>query len=345
MTGRNYIVGLLWILVAGIGQGSFVLPMKFVRRWKWEQLWLIYSSFAYVILPLLFALLTIPHLWKVYQATSLRVIGMTAAFGACWGAGSVFFGLGVDALGMALGLSMMTGLYTALGALVPLLILTPDMIWTQKGLLLLLGNIVTILGVTISGIAGELRDRQIGDKAGAGMLNPKLAFSAGLAICIAAGTLSAAFNLSYAFGTPIADSARSFGATGDNALNAIWLVALPAGGILNAGYCLFLLQRRKSWHLLWKEASAIDWLNGFVMAAVWTGSVVLYGWGARSMGRLGPTLGWSLWNAVLLITTVICGLLTREWEGTTGRPLKLLVMSIAVLIAAAFLLGLGGAGG
>ena len=29
-----YILGLFWILIAGIGQGAFTLPMKYTRGWK-----------------------------------------------------------------------------------------------------------------------------------------------------------------------------------------------------------------------------------------------------------------------------------------------------------------------
>ena len=73
----------------------------------------------------------------------------------------------------------------------------------------------------------------------------------------------------------------------------------------------------------------------------WTGSVVIYGWGANALGRLGPTLGWSLRNAILIATTVICGLLTREWEGVRGGPLYWLWGGLALLVAGTFVLGAG----
>jgi len=52
-----------------------------------------------------------------------------------------------------------------------------------------------------------------------------------------------------------------------------------------------------------------------------------------------------LWNAILIITTVICGLLTREWDSAKGRPLKLLFVGVALLIGGTVVLGFGGAGG
>lgn len=340
----SYVVGLFWILVAGVTQGAFVLPMKFVRRWKWEHLWLAYSLIAFFFLPWLVAWATVPHLGVVLSSASTRIIWLTALFGLGWGAGSVFFGLGVDALGMALGFSMMTGIYTALGALVPMIVLTPDLIWTRNGILILAGNAITIVGVVVQAIAGDIRDKQA-SKVDVQSLSPKIPFSAGLTICVLSGVLSGMLNFSYAFGKPIAETAQRFGATPANGLNALWLVALPAGGILNVAYCVYLMAHRKSWALLYRRTAPMDWLHAWVMSVLWTGSVIVYGWGADKLGRLGPSLGWSLWNALLIITTVVCGLLTREWEGAEQRSFRLLLAGIALLIVATAVLGLGGAGG
>jgi L-rhamnose-H+ transport protein len=73
--------------------------------------------------------------------------------------------------------------------------------------------------------------------------------------------------------------------------------------------------------------------------------VIVYGWGASKLGRLGPSLGWSLWNAILIITTLVCGFLTHEWAGANRRSLRMLLAGVALLIVATILLGLGGAGG
>jgi L-rhamnose-H+ transport protein len=341
---ENYILGFFWLFIAGAAAGAFVLPMKFVRRWKWEHLWLVYSVISFFILLPVVALWSVPHVWQVYQACSFRALLLTALFGAGWGAGSIFFGLGVDALGMALGFSMMTGLYTALGALVPLIIQTPDLVWTQNGLLIMGGNIVTIVGVVVCAVAGDRRDKEIGHKVVPGTLNPKMSFPWALAICIFAGVFSAFLNFGYAFGTPIVDAARHLGYTKDEGVNALWLIAVPAGGILNVGYCFNLLQRRKNWSLLWRDTLAWDWFHASMMAVLWTGSLIVYGWGANKLGRLGPSLGWSLWNAILILTTFVCGLLTHEWRGASGRALRLLLAGITILIVATVLLGLGGAG-
>jgi L-rhamnose-H+ transport protein len=234
---RAYLIGLAWIFVAGVAQGAFVLPMKYIRAWKWEHLWFWYSVIAFFVLPLAVALLTVPSLAKVYSVTPIGPIALAALFGLGWGAGSIFFGLGVDALGMALGFSMMTALYTALGAFIPLVILSPDMILRRNGLMVITGNVVTAAGVVVCAIAGDRRDRVLGNEPATGMIGPKRSFATALTICILSGVVSAALNFGYAFGSGIMKAAENLGATKDNAVNAMWLVLIPAGGLLNVGYC------------------------------------------------------------------------------------------------------------
>ena len=43
--------GLVFILLAGVCQGSFMLPVKWMRNWAWENYWIIFAATAYLIAP------------------------------------------------------------------------------------------------------------------------------------------------------------------------------------------------------------------------------------------------------------------------------------------------------
>jgi L-rhamnose-H+ transport protein len=332
------LLGLFWILVAGVTQGAFPLPMKYSRLWRWEHLWFWYSVLSFFVLPVVLAFATVPNLAEVYSRVPGDRLLLVVLFGMGWGIGSVFFGLGLDALGMALGFPLMTGLFTSLGALIPLVVLTPDLALTPSGMLVIAGNAITIAGVAVCAIAGKERDIKTG-RGNSVVLAPRRSFAAGLAICVAGGVFSAMFNFGYAFGSPVIDAATGLGSTPANAVNALWLIELPAGGVINIVYCAYLLRRNHSWALL-GAAGAREWSGVWIMALLWTASVLFYGWGATYMGVLGPTLWWSLWNAILIVTTMACGVLTREWDGARGRPLNLLTAGVAILIAGMFMLGM-----
>ncbi len=335
------LLGLFWIFAAGVTQGGFPLPMKFMRAWKWEHLWFWYAVIGFFILPYVVAVATVPGLWGVYAALPARPIVLTALFGVAWGVGSVFFGLGLDALGMALGFPLMTALLTALGALIPMSVLTPNLIFERKGLLILGGNVITLAGVAITSWAGNERAKAQGGEAAPPTLAARRSFPVALAIAIAGGVLSAMFNFGYAFGAQIMDVAVAHGSTRDNAVNAMWLIQLPAGGVINLIYCAYLMRKNHSGAALVRTSTASDWLGAWIMAILWTGSVILYGWGANDLGALGPTLGWSLWNAILIATTLLCGLATREWAGAPAPAMRLLFAGVAVLTVGMCVLGFG----
>lgn len=106
----DMLTGLLLVLVAGLFQGSFVLPMTLTRRWQWEHNWMAFSVFGMVIFNWLIASQVIPNLSGAIRATPTQDVLVLLLFGGLWGLGAVLFGLGMDKLGMALGYPIIMGL-------------------------------------------------------------------------------------------------------------------------------------------------------------------------------------------------------------------------------------------
>src|SRR5579863_10382420 len=108
--GVDFGLGLFFIVLGGAMEGSFSLPLKYTPKWEWENTWGACSLLALLLVPWPLALLTVPNLWEVFRAASSSALVDALVFGAGWGIGGIFFGLGLDALGMSLGLSLMMGL-------------------------------------------------------------------------------------------------------------------------------------------------------------------------------------------------------------------------------------------
>jgi len=66
----------------------FAVPMKFVQRWKYENIWLVFALSGLVVFPWLLTATTVPHLGAVYRLTSTHSIIAITGFGLCWGAGA-----------------------------------------------------------------------------------------------------------------------------------------------------------------------------------------------------------------------------------------------------------------
>ncbi len=237
--------GLALVVVGGFLNGSFAAPMKKMPAWRWENIWLLYSLVGMVIVPLLLGIATVPHLGGVYFAASWPTLVKVALFGLGWGVGSTLFGVGIERVGMALGFAIILGVTASVGSLLPLLVLSPDALWTRRGYALLAGLGLVILGILFSSIAGGRRERELSAKSQA---EPRRGFGTGLVICLFSGIFSAMLNFSFVFGKELQQLSLAAGARAAMAANAIWALALGAGFLANAGYCFYLLRRNHSWH-------------------------------------------------------------------------------------------------
>lgn len=78
--GEHFSLGMGIILISGIFNGAFPLPMKLTRGWKWENTWLAFSIAAVLVLPWILAALFVPHLAEVLPACFASKPGVSCDF-------------------------------------------------------------------------------------------------------------------------------------------------------------------------------------------------------------------------------------------------------------------------
>lgn len=330
MSGTS--LGLLILLLAGAMNASFALPMKFTRRWAWENTWLAWTIFALLLMPAILTSVTVPQLADVYRSSDARVFLEVVGFGAGWGVAQVFFGLAVDSIGIALSFSLVLGTAAAVGTLVPLLRLHPERLNSPPGYGVLAGVGLVLLGVGICAVAGRRRERALRIEA-----SPRKNATLGLVLAVLAGCGGSFVNFGLAFGTPLVDAARAHGATALNASNAVWMPLMMAGAVPNLAYCLWLL-RKNCTSGRFPAGGAGHWSLAFVMGFFWFVSTVLYGLATVELGGWGPILGWPVYMSLIVITASLLGVLTGEWKNSGKWPLRIQWLGVALLIAAVFML-------
>ena len=333
----NAWMGFSLVVVGGIMQGTYFLGLKYVSPWKWENIWSIYSVFGLLVLPVGLAVATVPHLGEMLERAPTSAVFMVFLFGAGWGIGSVLAGLGVAKMGMAMGVSVLLGVTAAIGTFVPLVANTPQLVFTSKGLLVILSVVVLLVGVGLAAVAGKKRDESTSAQP---VAIEKGSFRAGLLICIFSGIFSAMLNMAFAFSQPVVKAGIETGASNFGALNAVWMVALAGGFIANGGYTCYLLTRNRTWPNFTFSGTGLFWIYGLIMGVLWTGGVVLYGRGAASMGQIGAVIGWPLFMAVMIVASTIWGFVTGEWKGASNRAKQYMVAGMVVLLIASALVGI-----
>ncbi len=327
--------GCVLIILAAVMNASFTVPMKRMPHWAWENIWLLWSIFSLIFLPWTIAFMTIPNLLGGYVNTGLPVVTRVVLFGALWGIAQVLFGLSVVEIGMALTFSIVLGLSSAVGTVIPFLVLHHNLFGTKDSALIVAGILFITLGMTLFAKAGSLREQERG-KASVGI--SKVPFRRGLILAAVSGFCASFMNLGLSFAGSVLRMASDHGSKPFWQVNAVWPLLLLGGAVPNLLYCSFLLRRNQTTNRFVERGTALYTVLCFGMAALWFGSSLLFGVATFQLGALGAVIGWPMFMALIVIAASVFGWLAGEWKAASMRPLKLQCAGIAILTLAIILL-------
>ena len=324
------IVGLISSILSGFLNGSFALPMKKIKKWEWENTWFVYALVAMLFLPIATAFISVPGLINIYAEVGNSIILKTLFTGFLFGIGSVTFGLGLHLAGLSLGNSLMVGIISVTGSLVPMMMLSPESIFTLGGGILLLAMSVTVIGVIYCSIAGKLRAESLDD--GSDSTKRKSSFKTALFVCIVSGIFSSMLNISLVMGFPIAELAQeniSGSLSSYRAYNAVWAITLSGAFIPYILYCVYLFVKNKSINK-YKNTSS-NFLRAGLMGLLWFSCISLYGAGVSNLGKLGTSIGWLILMAFTVIVGNLWGWVTGEWKAAPKIAIRKMLIGLFLL--------------
>ena len=323
-------------------QSSSYVPINRIKDWSWESYWVVQGVFAWLLLPLLGAMLAVPageSLLGLFASVPSFNLWMTVFFGVLWGIGGLTFGLSMRYLGVALGQSIALGTCAALGTIMgPVLM---NVFFPELGALesltfaVVLGVIVTLVGIAVIGVAGSMKAATLSEE------EKKIAvrdfnFPKGLAIALLAGFMSGCFNVGLEFGKDI--NFGSLTAPMFRTLPATLLVTI-GGFFTNAVYCFWQNQRNGTWS---DYGKAEVWRNNLffclLAGALWYSQFFGLSLG-RSFFEAGgalDTLSFCILMALNVVFSNVWGVLLGEWKGCSKATIAVLVVGIIVLIASSF---------
>ena len=330
-------LGLLIIAVGAFCQSSCYVPINKIKKWSWESYWLIQGIFAWLVFPFLGALLAIPEGHSLSDLFALmaadpKASWLTILFGALWGVGGLTFGLAMRYLGVALGQSIGLGLCSGLGA-----ILGPVLTGNAASLTMavIIGVIVTIIGIAIIGIAGAMKAKSLPEEERKKAVKD-FNFGKGIVIAVICGLMSACFNIGLSFGENLcfADTAPLF-----KTLPATLLVTF-GGFLTNAVYCLYQNNKNKTFSD-YKQGSL--WLNNAIFCALagllWYSQFfgLSLGKGFLEASPVLLTFSWCILMSLNVIFSNVWGIILKEWKGCSNKTVAVLLGGLAVLIFSIFL--------
>jgi len=333
------LVGAFLAVLSGMMNGSFTLPMRFLGRWEWENVWSLFIAFSCLLLPVVVVSLQAPQCWMIIIQSPGHALAIAILTGFTWGFGSVLFGQSVSAIGISLANTLVLAISSALGALLPIVLLTPDKLFGRVGEKIMGGVLVEIVGIALCGWAGRLRERTANGTGERGdMVGRARPVKVALLMASGAGVLSAVFNIGFSLAQPIADCGRAAGLSSFASTNLIWLVMLGAGAFSNLGFCLYLFCKHGSLKKFGQSGKLRLVSSALIMALLWGGSIFVYGASVPRLGSLGASIGWPLSLAIGLLLANAIGMGLGEWKRAPTCSRVWMYSGIAVLLLAVVLL-------
>ncbi len=346
----NALLGVIFHSIGGFASGSFYMPFNKVKGWAWESYWIIGGLFSWLIVPPLAAWLTVPGFAEIIRATSGQIISITIVMGLLWGVGGLTYGLGVRYLGMSLGNSITLGLCSAFGALIPSIYYTinptvgkisfTDMLSHSGGQLVLIGVVICLAGIAITGKAGMMKEREIAGN-GSRPADQEFNIVKGLIIAIISGVLSSFFNFGIEAGKPMAEAAVAAGFNPLFQNNVTFVVLLWGGLTTNLVWTTILNLKNRTYGNFVDKTKPL--FNNYFFAALagtmWFMQFFFYGMGESKLGNGASS--WILHMSTIILTANMWGVYRKEWKGVSSKTIRTFIIGIAVLMISVFIVGIG----
>jgi L-rhamnose-H+ transport protein len=377
--GPNPFIGVIYHWIGGLASASNFIPFRGIERWSWEIYWIIQGIAAWIVAPMVLALLLVPHLFAILHTAPSASIYYACFWGLMWGVGGLTFGLSIRYLGIALGYAIALGFCTAFGTLMPPIFSgqMSSILHETSGQVILAGVGVCMLAIAVSGLAGYSKEHEISseDRAEAGERD--FSFGKGLAVAIFAGIMSSCFAYGLAAGKPIAQIAQ-VRLLAEHRLD-LWqnlpvlVVVLWGGFVTNFLWSLFLIVKNRSFaqfagapginpmgavdvttaKSLGAEAALLDLpmrltgrtlVKNYVLAAlagvIWYFQFFFYSMGQTKMGKYDFS-SWTLHMASIIIFATLWGMALKEWKGTSRRTKGLVAFGLFLLVGSTVVVGYG----
>ena len=336
-------LGVMLHAIGGLAAASFYIPYKRVSGWSWETYWLVGGVFSWILAPWAFSLTILPQTVEILRDASGTTLFWTFFFGVLWGVGGLTFGLTMRYLGIALGYAIALGLCAAFGTLMPPLFAGDlgEIASRGAGQVVLLGILVCLGGIAVSGRAGVRKEGELSEEAKRAVV-AEFDLRKGMAVAVVCGVMSASMAYGIAAGKPIAAAALRHGAPSLWQNLPVLIVILSGGFLTNVFWCVFLSARNASGGDYLRDDAPLagNYLLCALAGVIWYLQFFFYSMGTTRMGRYDFS-SWTLHMASIIIFGTLWGISLREWKGTTPATQRLVAAGLVLLVASTVIVGYG----
>ena len=343
----NPLLGIALHAVGALSAALCYTPQRKLQGWSWQTYWIIQAAFCWFLLPVIGAVITIPHLGDVLSEAPPKAMLLTFGLGAAYGIGGTSFGLAIKKIGFSLTYAIAIGISCVLGTL------TGPIIKGELGAIMdkpgagwvLTGVFIGLAGTLMCGLAGRMKEIEIQSESQDG--GQPFDLKAGLLLCGIAGVLSAVYGIAVNdAGAPITAVAAAHGA-GYWQTNVVYIFSNTGAFLTTSLYCIHLIRKEGTLGEFIKPSGAansgalpLNYLLALLTGMMWYGQFLFYGTAHVRMGEFKFS-SWAIHMIMLILISAMSGVVMREWHGRRPRTKLAITFAVSVLICAVLILTYG----
>lgn len=340
----DIIIGLILVCLAGLGTGTMAWPFKKIKDIHFEQYLFVFMLTGIVIYPWIVVLFDVPDLIKVINNVGLKTLLISNLLSISWGIANVLYLVCVIRIGAALTGAILSALGMSVGVIMPMVLKgsglfthAPNLL-SKPGIVIMIGLLVIIIGVTLVSIAGFGREKILKNESGQTKKEQASgSFRQGLLLVILAGILSSGLGLAFVYSQgPIIEAVKQQGSGEITANFTVWALGMFGGAFVNISYAVYLMAKNKTWDLLFARKDEL--LYGALVGFQFIVSIVLLGRGMVLLGVLGASIGFGIQQSLQVIGNQLVGFTGGEWRGVYGTPRKTMYYGLVIILLAVFIL-------
>lgn len=310
------ITNLLPILIAGLMNGSFVIPAKYIKNFTSEKIWLCHSIIGLTLIPWAILIYSSPGAFHNYLYLKNDILLFIIFGGMIFGLGQVFFAYAIESIGVALSFTINLGIGVTIGSM--FLVFYKTTTFTIQHYFVTIAVILIICSLVIYYFSARTRKSYE---------NFNVHYHTGWLLASLAGFASGLQNIVFvivAFHTE----------TQFKANHSFWVwppFLLAAATVMVIGFSFRMIKKQKITQSTPVLLNFKNILLIAVMGACFTGSLALYSDGMSKLADQQKVIGWPIFMVAIILTCQAWGWLYGESKGLAIKSKLYLLCSILLL--------------
>jgi L-rhamnose-H+ transport protein len=313
---------ILPIIIAGLMNGSFVIPAKFIKNSS-EKIWFYHGIIGLTLIPWIILAFVSPSSFSFYLQLPYAILFFILANGIVFGLGQIWFAKAIELLGVALSFSINLGIGLIIGSM--FVIFYKGVFLTKQGFLVTLSISLILSSLILYYCADNHKQTEKSSEDN----HKKFNYIKGWILASLAGLTSGLQNIT--FFLVIFHVSTKFRSTG---FFWIWPPFL-----LTAAITMIIGFRRKANRSSMIQTTPTifnikDLFLITLMGLFFTGSLAFYSDGMSKLTNQQQIIGWPVFMVSIIFASQVWGLLFKEFTNSTLKNKLFRLSGLLLLIIA-----------